>query len=378
MWAGGSDMFFSSIMRPLIFSLDAEKAHDMAIRLLSHSMVVTKARCEAATQHVLKNKKLSLTLSNLRFSNPLGLAAGFDKNALALRGIAQLGFAFIEVGTITPLPQLGNEKPRLFRLVESEAIINRMGFNNEGLDAILPRLQAYQQQSDKNVLGVNIGVNKECTDREASYVASLIKLYEVADYFTINISSPNTPNLRELQGAEILPNLLSAISVARKEKQLKTNRYVPVFLKIAPDLTSSMLETMAQTIAASDLDGVIISNTTIGRTGVGRHKFATQAGGLSGKPLFEKANITLAKMRQYLGKDKIIIGVGGVDDSTSFIEKLKAGADLVQLYTGLVYKGPSLPFDILSQALVQLEQDGLKHISQYRDLHVDKWAALEL
>lgn len=377
MWTGGSYMFFSSIIRPLIFSLDAETAHDVAIRLLSHSMVVTKARCEAATQHVLKNKKLSLNVANLQFSNPLGLAAGFDKNALALRGIAQLGFGFTEVGTITPLPQRGNEKPRLFRLVESEAIINRMGFNNEGLAAILPRLRAYQQQSDKNVLGINIGVNKQCEDREISYVASLAKLYEIADYFTINISSPNTPNLRDLQGAELLPNLLSAISMARKEKQLKTKRYVPIFLKIAPDLTASMLETMAQIIVASDLDGVIVSNTTTARMSVGNHKFATQSGGLSGKPLFEKANIVLAKMRQYLGKDKLIIGVGGVDDSASFIEKLKAGADLVQLYTGLVYKGPSLPFDILSQALVQLERDGLNHISQYRDLNVKKWAALE-
>lgn len=371
-------MFFSSIIRPLIFKLDAEKAHELALRFLSHSLVVTKASCDRAAYHIIHNDKLRLKLVGLDFANPLGLAAGFDKNAVALPAIARLGFGFTEIGTVTPQPQRGNEKPRLFRLAEYEAIINRMGFNNEGAQVILPRLQAYSQAEGKNILGVNIGVNKDCVEREASYVASLIQFYAVADYFTINISSPNTPNLRELQNKAELSGLLMALSEARKAESVKIARHVPIFVKIAPDITTSMLEDIAQLIAASDLEGVIVSNTTIARVGLGHHKFASQAGGLSGKPLFERSNIILAKMRKALGKNKLIIGVGGVDSAESFIEKLKAGADLVQLYTALVYKGPSLPFDILNQTLAQLNRDGFAHVSQYRDLNLDKWSALDL
>lgn len=371
-------MFFSSIIRPLAFSLDPEKAHNLALKALSHSLVFTRSSCAAATRHIIENKKLRLNLAGLSFANPLGLAAGFDKNAVALPAMARLGFAFTEVGTITPLPQEGNEKPRLFRLPADNAIINRMGFNNAGLDAILQRLQAYKQEPNKNIMGVNIGVNKNCSQRQESYVESLSKLYAAADYITINVSSPNTPNLRELQDKEPVAALLHAISETRQAELDNGASYVPIFLKVAPDLTAAELEDIALAIQASDVDGAIVSNTTVARAGLGHCKSAAQSGGLSGKPLFRKSSIVLAKMRKYLGKDKVLIGVGGVDDSASFIEKMKAGADLVQLYTGLIYKGPSLPLDILSQTLAQLELEGLTHVSQYRDLNVEKWAGLDL
>lgn len=364
-------MLFSSLLRPLIFKLDPEQAHLAAIKALERGLVYTDAQCKAA-QHVINNKKFNITKASLNFSNPLGLAAGFDKNAKAIDGITKLGFGFVEIGTVTPQPQNGNAKPRLFRLVEEESIINRMGFNNDGAKIIYKNLCAYTKKG-KNIIGVNIGVNKDSEDKLADYTKNIEIFYDKADYLTLNISSPNTPDLRKLQDKEILTNLLRIVEEAKQKQKSKEQKNVPIFLKIAPDLEDAQLEEIAAIFAKSNLDGLIVSNTTITREEVKNNIISYEAGGLSGKALFNLSNKVLAKMRKFLGKDKVIIGVGGVDDSSSFIEKIKAGADLVQLYSGLVFKGPSLPYNILAQTLKQMEAENIAHISEYRDLHIDKW-----
>lgn len=364
-------MFFSSLLRPLIFKLDPEQAHLAAIKALEKGLVYTDAQYSAA-RHIINNKKFNITKAGLNFSNPLGLAAGFDKNAQALCGITKLGFGFVEVGTVTPQPQSGNAKPRLFRLVEAESIINRMGFNNDGATIIYKNLSSYTKK-DKNIIGVNIGANKDSQDKISDYIKNIEKFYDIADYLTLNISSPNTTGLRKLQDKENLGNLLRIVEDASAKQKIKGQKYVPIFLKIAPDLEDAQLEDIADIFAKSSLDGLIVSNTTITREGVNNNIISYEAGGLSGKALFNLSNKVLAKMRKLLGKDKVIIGVGGVDDSASFIEKIKAGADLVQLYTGLVFKGPNLPYNILAQALKQMNAENISHISEYRDLHIDKW-----
>lgn len=359
-------LFFSRLVRPLIFKLDPEQAHKAAIKALANSLVYSPAQCSAA-KHIINNKKFNITKAGLNFANPLGLAAGFDKNAIALPGIEKLGFGFAEVGTVTPLAQKGNDKPRLFRLVKEESLINRLGFNNDGAKIIYKNLNIYQKNSNF-IVGLNIGANKNSEDKLADYAKNIDFFYDMVDYITLNISSPNTPGLRDLQLKEHLVKLLDLSSKAREHKA-----YLPIFVKIAPDLLEEQLEEIAELFLKSDLDGLIVSNTTIKRHGVEHNVTAHESGGLSGKALFEISNKILAKMRKLLGKDKLIIGVGGVDSSESFIEKIRAGADLVQLYTGMVFKGPSLAYDILSQSLKKMDSDNIDHICAYRDLHIDKW-----
>jgi dihydroorotate dehydrogenase len=283
----------------------------------------------------------------------------------------KLGFGFTEIGTVTPKPQIGNPKPRIFRLVEDQGVINRLGFNNGGHAAALARLGSLPAAA---LVGVNIGANKDATDRVADYVVGIRTFYAVARYFTANISSPNTPGLRDLQGRESLRILLEAVLAARNEEAAKSDRTVPVFLKIAPDLTDEGLDDIAAEVLSSKLDGIIVSNTTLSRDGLRDQATAGEAGGLSGKPLFEKATIVLAKMRKRLGPTFPIIGVGGVHSPETAAEKIRAGADLVQLYSAMVYEGPGLPVRIVKGLSEICNREKLSSIRDIRDARVDYWA----
>ncbi|WP_375628289.1 quinone-dependent dihydroorotate dehydrogenase [Bartonella sp. TT67HLJMS] len=357
---------FRCIGRSALFMLDPEQAHSLAILGLKSGL--------NGCQKVI-DKRLCVTVSGLEFENFIGLAAGFDKNAEVVDGIFRLGFGFTEIGTVTPKPQIGNPKPRLFRLKEDEAIINRMGFNNDGHQVVYNRLRARKKTG---VVGVNIGANKDTVDKIDDYTVGIAHFYDVADYFTVNISSPNTPGLRDLQARDSLHLLLSAVSKARKEKENKHGFSIPIFLKIAPDLSEKELDDVAEEIKLSDFNGLIVSNTTLARQGLSNSHLSNEEGGLSGRPLFERSTIVLAKMRKKLGKDIAIIGVGGVKDAQTALEKVKAGADLIQLYSGMVYEGPNLVITILQEILQMMQQDGVDNIKDYRDHSLEHWAKFPL
>ncbi len=355
---------FERIARGGLFLLDPEAAHGASIRALKTGLVPA---CSAPA-----DQRLSQTLCGLTFPNPLGMAAGYDKNAEVPEALLKLGFGFTEVGTVTPRAQAGNDKPRIFRLVADEAVINRLGFNNEGHAAAFERLVACDRSA---LIGVNIGANKDSADRIADYVAGIRLFYPVARYFTANISSPNTPGLRDLQARESLGALLKAVLAARNNEATKTGRRVPVFLKIAPDLTEEGIDDIAAEVIAQRLDGVIVSNTTLSRDGLSDRTHAGEAGGLSGKPLFARSTAVLARMRQLLGPETVIIGVGGVGSAETAAEKIRAGADLVQLYSMMVYEGPSLPGRIVKGLSELCDREGLSSIRDIRDSRVDHWAA---
>ncbi|VEJ44963.1 quinone-dependent dihydroorotate dehydrogenase [Bartonella vinsonii] len=354
--------FFRCIGRSALFMLDPEHAHRLAIIGLKSGLNRYKK---------IVDKRLGVTVAGLEFENFVGLAAGFDKNAEVVDAVFQLGFGFTEIGTVTPKPQEGNPKPRLFRLKEDEAIINRMGFNNDGHHVVYSRLCACKHLG---IVGINIGANKDTVDKINDYTAGIAHFYDVSDYFTINISSPNTPGLRALQARDSLHLLMNAISQARNEQKKKHGFSVPIFLKIAPDLSEKELDDIAEEMKSSDFDGLIVSNTTLSRQGVNNSFLSSEEGGLSGHPLFERSTIVLAKMRQKLGKEIAIIGVGGVRDAQTALEKVKAGADLIQLYSGMVYEGPDLAVTILKEILQCMQQDGVESIKAYRDHSVEYWA----
>ncbi len=353
-----------SLARTGLFKLDPEVAHGLSIAGLKSGLTPP---CRAAA-----DPRLAVNVAGLSFANPLGLAAGYDKNAEVPEAMLKLGFGLVEIGTVTPKPQEGNPKPRIFRLIADEGVINRLGFNNEGHQAALARLE----RADRNaMIGVNIGANKDAVDRIADYVAGIKCFAHLARYFTVNISSPNTPGLRDLQARESLAALLDAVLAERDRQASKLGRRVPVFLKIAPDLTDEGLDDIAAEALSHQLDGVIISNTTLSRDGLKDAVTASQQGGLSGKPLFEKSTIVLAKMRQRLGPDMAIIGVGGVHSAETAAEKIRAGADLVQLYSAMVYEGPRLPAAILSGLGKICEREKLGSIAELRDQRLDHWAS---
>ncbi len=347
------------IGQQVLFSFDPETAHGLSITALRCGMPVA-----ARTP---RDSRLEVSLGGLDFPNPLGMAAGYDKNAEVPDALLGLGFGFAEVGTVTPLPQAGNPKPRIFRLTRDEAVINRLGFNNEGHDAAEKRLLARKGRS--GIVGVNIGANKDSSDRSGDYEKGVARFAPLASYLTVNISSPNTPGLRNMQAREQLGELLSRVMAARA----KATKQPPVFLKIAPDLVEVELEDIAAEVTEKAVDGVIVSNTTISRPSLKSAAHAGETGGLSGKPLFERSTAVLARMRRLLGPDRAIIGVGGVDSTETALEKIRAGADLVQLYTGMIYAGPSLPGRIVSGMLRAVERDGLKSIRDLRDSRLDEW-----
>jgi len=318
-------------LRPLLFALDPERAHRLAIHAL---------RMGVLPRHAPNDPRLSRRLFGLQFPNPLGMAAGFDKNGEAVDGLFALGFGFVEVGTVTPRPQAGNPRPRLFRLAADEAVVNRLGFNNDGHIAVHRRLTARRQGG---IVGVNLGANRDSADRVSDYVEGVRRFADVADYLVVNVSSPNTPGLRDLQERAALAALLDRVIETRNA----ASRRVPLLLKIAPDLDDAALAAIAETALAAGIDGMTVSNTTLARDGL-RDPQAAEAGGLSGKPLFRLSTVMLAKLRRLVGKDLALIGVGGIDSSDAARAKLAAGADLIQLYTGLIFKGPGLPATVLA------------------------------
>lgn len=353
----------SKLARPALFSFNPEKAHTLSIKALKSGIVPGAA--------FSNDSRLSVKLAGLDFSNPLGLAAGYDKNAEVPDAILKLGFGFTEVGTITPLAQPGNPKPRIFRLVEDEAVINRLGFNNEGHQAALRRL--HQRQTNGGIVGVNIGANKNSEDFVDDYEKGIEAFFDVASYFTANISSPNTPGLRNLQAAEALQTLLNRIFDKVGKCEEKTKKSVPVFLKIAPDLSEYEMDDIAEVVKASYLDALIVSNTTLDRSGLKDQKQALEAGGLSGKPLFEKSTRALANMRMRLGPDMPLIGVGGISTADDVVAKMSAGASLVQVYTGLIYEGPCLPAKIIEGLSAHLDKHKIANISDIVGTKTDDW-----
>ncbi|MDR3454079.1 MAG: quinone-dependent dihydroorotate dehydrogenase [Rhodoferax sp.] len=332
-----------ALARPFLFGLDAETAHELTLHTLARAQgtPLQWAYCNSRVDDPIE-------LAGLTFPNRVGLAAGLDKNARCIDGLGAMGFGFVEVGTVTPKAQPGNPKPRMFRLPQANALINRLGFNNDGLDAFIANVQrsSLRASGRKNsmLLGLNIGKNAATPIERATddYVTCLDGVYPHADYVTVNISSPNTKNLRALQGDEALDGLLGAIAARREALTQQHQKRVPLFVKIAPDLDEAQVAVIAAALQRHSMDGVVATNTTVSREAVRGLPHAEEAGGLSGAPVFEASNRVIGQLRAALGKKFPIIGVGGILSAQDALGKIRAGADVVQIYTGLIYKGPEL------------------------------------
>ena len=332
-----------ALARPFLFGLDAETAHELTLSVLAkgHGTPLQWAWCAPRVED-------PITLAGLRFPNRVGLAAGLDKNARCIDGLGAMGFGFVEVGTVTPKAQPGNPKPRMFRLPQANALINRLGFNNDGLDAFISHVRQARFRSQNPgapmLLGLNIGKNAATPieDATSDYLTCLDGVYPHADYVTVNISSPNTKNLRALQSDEALDGLLGAIAQRKQQLATQHGKKVPVFVKIAPDLEPQQIEVIAATLLRHGMDGVVATNTTIQRSQVQGLPHAEEAGGLSGAPVLEASNQVIRSLRAALGPGFPIIGVGGILSAEDAVSKIQAGADVVQIYTGLIYRGPEL------------------------------------
>jgi dihydroorotate dehydrogenase len=327
------------LVRRALFAMDPEAAHEATMSALQKAY---DCRITRALSHQLP--LAPTVLMGLSLKNPVGLAAGLDKDGAHIDALGNLGFGFIEVGTVTPRPQPGNPKPRMFRLPESEALINRLGFNNHGLTQFLHNVARSEYRRNGGILGLNIGKNADTPIENAAddYLIGLDGVYPHADYITINISSPNTKNLRDLQSSEALDALLGALNARRQVLAEQYKKAVPLTVKIAPDVDSDQLQAIAQALVKHAIDGVIATNTTISRQGVEGQPHAQEAGGLSGTPVHEKSLLVIRQLRALLGPTFPIIGVGGVVNGQQAAEKIQAGANAVQIYTGLIYRGPGL------------------------------------
>ena len=335
---------------------------------IAHGATITALRLGLAPQQEHKDPpELATHLCGIDMTNPVGMAAGFDKNAEVPRQLALMGFGMTEIGTVTPRAQSGNAKPRLFRLPDAEGVINRMGFNNEGHDAAFQRLKGLRVPA---ALGVNIGANKDSDDFVADYVLGVIRFANLADYLTVNVSSPNTPGLRDLQADEALKRLLGEVLTARAKAKTR----VPIFLKIAPDLDEAGMDAIARVILATDLDGLIVSNTTVSRETVVGMEYATETGGLSGKPLFNLSTRRLAQMRQRVGTLPII-GVGGIHSPQTALAKFEAGANAIQFYSALVFGGLDLLERVKRGLVAATRAAGKTNISQMVGTRTDDWSA---
>jgi dihydroorotate dehydrogenase len=339
-------MSFFDSAAGLLRALPAERAHNLTLALAG-------AGARLLPRPAADDPRLSVSALGLNFPNPVGLAAGFDKNAQVPDAMAKFGFGFVECGTVTPRPQAGNPQPRLFRLTEDVAVINRMGFNNGGMEQAARSLKV---RRGGGLVGINIGANKDSTDRISDYVLGFAALAPLADYVTVNVSSPNTPGLRGLQNREELTRLLDSLIAARAAGRK------PILLKIAPDLDSHALDEIADVVRTSGIEGLIVSNTTIARPPL-KSSHAQETGGLSGRPLFAPSTQVLRGMRQRLGKSVTLVGVGGIAGGADAYEKIKAGASLVQLYTALVYQGPGLVVRIKQELLACLARDGYANVT---------------
>ncbi|MFT4325549.1 quinone-dependent dihydroorotate dehydrogenase [Candidatus Liberibacter solanacearum] len=353
-------------LRNLLF-LDPEIAHRLSIIALKSGLL--------SFFPIHSDFRLNTKVAGISFPNPLGMAAGYDKNAEVPMELLKLGFGFVEVGTITPNPQDGNPPPRVFRLIKDQAIINQLGFNNEGSYAAFSRLSKMQTSSP---IGVNIGANKDSKDFIMDYVYGIRQFFTIASYFTINISSPNTPGLRHLQKRQNLEKLLTRVMQTREEEIIKTGKSVPIFLKISPDLSEEELDDIATEAISHKVEGLVVSNTTLSREGLQDSLNKEKIGGLSGSPLFLKSTIILAKMRQRVGSKMVIIGTGGVSSTEDALEKIMAGANLIQLYSAMVYGGISLPKSIIKGFSHFLDKEKKKSLEDIRGSRTEYWAKKEV
>ncbi|GAA3710468.1 quinone-dependent dihydroorotate dehydrogenase [Sphingomonas cynarae] len=336
---------------PVLFALDAERAHRLTIRALA----LRGKLGTPYTPNPLPWPRLASTVAGLYFPNPLGIAAGVDKDGEAIDGLFSLDVGAVEIGTLTPLPQSGNPKPRLFRLVKDRAVVNRFGFNNGGLAAALPRVAAASRLGSRGRIGINVGANKDSADRIADYALGVAGAAPVADYVTINISSPNTPGLRDLQSSAALRDLLAACAQARGD--------TPLFLKVAPDLDATEIDDVVRAAADHRVDAIIIGNTTISRPAL-RSANGTETGGLSGAPLAPLARQRLGDFRRATGGAITLIAAGGIGDAAEAYARIRAGASLIQFYTALVYEGPGLPARMLRDLDALLARDGFAHVAE--------------
>jgi dihydroorotate dehydrogenase len=338
-----------AILRPFLFSLDPETAHDLAIKSLKFNYLPSKM-FEVEDEQILNTELLGKN-----FPNPIGLAAGFDKSAEVYNSLLRFGFGFVEVGTVTPLKQFGNSKPRIFRLEEDGALINRLGFNNDGIEIIKKRIKS---EKKKGVLGINIGPNKNTKDQKNDFCLGLKNFFDIADYITINISSPNTEGLRDFHDQEKLKDLLLALNKIKNENKIN----IPLLLKISPDIVDNHISEIADVAIKNDISGIILTNTTDSNRDKLMNNFKKEEGGLSGKPLQQISTDMIKKFYKQLNGKIPIIGVGGVNSGKSAYEKITAGASLLQLYTGLVYKGPLLVKNIKKELIQILKSEGLNNI----------------
>lgn len=338
------------LIKPILFKFDPESIHHVVTGSLRTFNRIWGVKSLLNRTFVVESKQLERELMGLKFKNPLGLAAGFDKNGSMVDELAQFGFGFIEIGTVTPLPQPGNEKPRMFRLPQDSALINRMGFNNQGVDVVAHRLSKLDRKG--LIIGGNIGKNKNTPNEDAlsDYIKCFDKLFDVVDYFVVNVSSPNTPGLRALQEKEPLMNILNSL----QQRNRKNDITRPILLKIAPDLTDSQLDDIVEIVRETKIAGVIATNTTISRDGLSSpDDLRSQTGGLSGKPLTHRSTEVVKYLAQHSNNEFVIIGVGGIHSPKDAIEKLEAGASLIQIYTGFIYEGPGLIKRILKSLLIR-------------------------
>ena len=358
---------FYDLARPMLLLLSPEEAHEATLKALEAGLYPRDDAGDPAS--------LAVTVAGLKFPNPVGIAAGFDKDARVPDAVLGLGCGFAEIGSVTPLAQSGNPRPRVFRLISDRAIINRLGFNNAGHAAALERLT---KRPRSGIVGVNVGANKDTSDRTADYVAGIETFYDVASYFCVNISSPNTPGLRDLQAPAMLDELLGRVMAARAAKVAAGQPRVPVFVKIAPDIAEADLPEIAARLAAHEVDAIAVSNTTLSRHGLSDATTGREAGGLSGKPLFHRATVTLARVHQATGGKVPLIGIGGITSPETALAKIEAGASLIQLYTGLVYEGPGLVRRIKAHLAEAVSQAGVASISDLTGRRAAEWAAKPL
>lgn len=335
-------MFYYPLVRHFLFKLDPEVVHELTIHQLAW---MGGTPLEVFFRNKLPSRPIEVM--GLKFDNPVGLAAGLDKDGDAIDAFGAMGFGFIEVGTVTPRPQSGNDKPRIFRVIPAQGIINRMGFNNKGVDNLIENVK---KSHYKGILGINIGKNKDTPieNGKDDYLVCMDKVYDYAGYIAVNISSPNTPNLRQLQYGEAFDDLLNSLKERQKELAEKHKKYVPLAVKIAPDLSPEELKQVAEALLRHKIDGVIATNTTLDREMIHDMPHAAETGGLSGRPLQNKSTEIIRQLHEYLKGQIPIIGVGGIDSAMAAREKMQAGAELVQIYSGFIYNGPDLVKNIVN------------------------------
>lgn len=353
----------AGLARPMLLMMEPERAHDVTLRSLESGMFGGDTKPDDA--------RLGVDIWSGHLPNPIGIAAGFDKNGRVPDVLLRVGFGFAEIGTVTPLPQSGNPKPRVFRLIRDRALINRLGFNNAGHAEVKARLG---QRDKAGFMGVNVGANKDAADRTADYVQGIETFYDDASYFMVNISSPNTPGLRDLQAPAALDELLGRVMAKRAEMVAAGKPQVPVAVKIAPDVAVDDLPAICERLEAHAVDAIAVSNTTLARPGGLDPLARKEAGGLSGRPLFERATVMLAKVYQLTGGRIPLIGIGGIESGATALQKIEAGATLIQLYTALVYEGPSLIERIKEHLVDAVDAAGAASIQELVGRRADDWA----